>query len=108
MDKPLKHLSYEAAASPDKAEERCRTHEIENLNAMLAVYFKGVLDGASLYNVLKEAEGQGKQFLVKSARCRLEGSFMESKLPFKFRENGDGIVRVEMLNSQADLNKTPA
>jgi hypothetical protein len=79
------------------AEELSKTHDIENLNALLAVYFKGILEGNSLFSVLKEAEDSGKQFLIKSARCRLEGSFMENKLPFKFTENGEGMLGVEML-----------
>lgn len=110
MDNSLAHLSSKATTDleqPD-AEERYRIHEIESQNAMLAVYFKGCLNGISLFNELKEAEVQGKQYLVKNARCRLEGSFMERKLPFKFCENGDGIVSVELLDIQAGLHKTPA
>lgn len=79
------------------AEELLKMHDIENLNALLAVYFKGVLKANNLFTVLKEAENSGKQFLIKSARVRLEGSFMEDKLPFKFTENGNGMLSVEMI-----------
>jgi thioredoxin 1 len=110
MDKPVSGLSPVASEKLNKvaelsAEERSKMHDIENLNALLSVYFKGVLDGDSVYTVLKEAEACGKQFLVKSARCRLEGSFMEGKLPFKFIENGEGVLSVEMVNGEAVMDK---
>jgi thioredoxin 1 len=110
MDKPVSGLSPVAREKLDKldelsAEERSKMHDIENLNALLSVYFKGILDGNSLFTVLKEAEERGQQYLIKSARARLEGSFMESKLPFKFNENSEGILSVEMVNGEAEMEK---
>jgi len=110
MDKSSTGLSPIASGKLAKiaelsAEERSRMHDIENLNAMLAVYFKGVLDGESLFTVLKEAEELGKQFLIKSARGRLEGSFMEGKMPFKFVENSRGILSVEKINMEDEMEK---
>jgi thioredoxin 1 len=110
MDKPVSGLSSVAREKLEKldelsAEERSKMHDIENLNALLSVYFKGILDGNSLFTVLKEAEERGQQYLVKSARGRLEGSFMEGKLPFKFNENIEGILSVEIVNAEVEMEK---
>ena len=110
MDKPVSGLSPVANEKLNKldeltAEERSKVHDIENLNALLSVYFKGILDGNSLFAVLKEAEERGQQYLVRSARGRLEGSFMEPKLPFKFSENSSGTLSVEMIKGEVEMEK---
>jgi thioredoxin 1 len=110
MDKPLSGLSPVAREKLDKldelsAEERSKMHDIENLNALLSVYFKGILDGNILFTVLKEAEERGQQHLVRSAKGRLEGSFMEAKLPFRFNENSEGILSVETINGEVEMEK---
>jgi thioredoxin 1 len=80
-------------------------HELENMDALLSVYFKGILDGQVLFTILKQAEECGKQYLIKSSRERLEGSFMESKLPFKFNENRQGVLSIEMINKENSMEK---
>ncbi len=87
------------------SEEREMIHELESIDALLAVYFKGMLDGQVLFTILKQAEECGKQYVIKSARDRLEGSFMEGKLPFKFNENSQGILSIQMINKENSMEE---
>lgn len=77
--------------------ERERTRELENLSALMAVYFKGLCGTDHLFKVLKEAEERGKQYLLRDALEKLETSFMRHNLPFKFIENQDGNISVQLI-----------
>jgi len=110
MDEILRGLSQRARdrlinSGEISSKEREMMHELENMDALLSVYFKGILDGQVLFTILKQAEECGKQYLIKSSRERLEGSFMESKLPFKFNENRQGVLSIEMINKENSMEK---
>jgi len=89
--------------------ERNRVRELQKLDALLVVYFKGLLKGEALFKALKEMELEGKQYLLKEAKSRLESSFMRSLLPFKFTQSVEGNLLIDLLKTEEKLEnqKTP-
>jgi len=79
------------------AEEKAKFKELGELESLLALFFKGVLDSEGLYNRLKEYESQGKQFLLKEAQARLESSFRANELRIRFEEASAGTLSVRLL-----------
>ena len=77
--------------------ERELAHDIERLDALLLIYFKNLLDGKELFKTLKQFEEQDNQPVLREARNKLEQSFMESSLPFKFTGGKDGKIGVALL-----------
>jgi hypothetical protein len=84
------------ASSNDRSQDR----DIENFNALLSLYYKGLIKYSSLFAVLKEAEEQGKQDLIRIARSKLEGVFVDTRRPFVFKEIGEGLLTVEMVTKE--------
>ncbi len=78
-------------------EEKERITERERLNSLLKEFYKGFLDSEGLYQKLKEYQEQGKQFLLREAREKLETSFKKKGLGIKFQEKSDGTLNVELL-----------
>jgi thioredoxin 1 len=81
-------------------EEKARMKELDNLDSVLAQFFKGDLDSERLFERLKEYERQGKQFLLAEARARLKNSFKSRKLRIEFEELGDGQLSVHLLGEE--------
>jgi thioredoxin 1 len=81
-------------------EEKARMKELDNLDSVLAQFFKGDLDSERLFERLKEYERQGKQFLLTEARARLKSSFKSRKLRIEFEELGDGRLSVHLLEEE--------
>jgi thioredoxin 1 len=79
------------------SEEKERITERERLNSLLKEFYKGFLDSEGLYQKLKEYQEQGKQFLLREAREKLETSFKKKGLGIKFQEKSDGTLNVELL-----------
>ena len=79
------------------AEEKAKFKELGELESLLALFFKGVLNSEGLYNRLKEYESQGKQFLLKEAQARLESSFRANELRIRFEEASAGTLSVRLL-----------
>lgn len=88
-----------------RTETRLIKHDSEHLNALLLTYFMGIIDGHALFHFLKEAEKEGKQNLIKNARSKLAGSFVEPPLPFVFRLNEQGSISIEMVQKEVAVEK---
>ena len=78
-------------------EEKERITEQEILDSLLKEFYKGFLNPEGLYQRLKEYQEQGKQFLLKEARAKLERSFNKEASLIKFEEKSDGTLDVELL-----------
>ena len=78
-------------------EEKERITEQEILDSLLKEFYKGFLNPEGLYQRLKEYQEQGKQFLLKEAREKLESSFKKEASLIKFEEKSDGTLDVELL-----------
>jgi thioredoxin 1 len=83
-------------------EEKERITERERLNSLLKEFYKGFLDSEGLYQKLKEFQEQGRQFLLREAREKLESSFNKKGLGMKFEEKSDGTLNVELLKGEAE------
>ena len=81
-------------------EEKERMKEMEKLDALLAEFYKGYLEPEDLWQKLKEYESQGKQYLLKEARTKLENSFRGKRLPIKFIEKNGDTLTVELLKEE--------
>lgn len=81
-------------------EEKERITERERLNSLLKEFFEGFLNSEGLYQKLKEYEEQGKQFLLREAREKLETSFKKKELGIKFVEKSDGKLNVELVKEE--------
>jgi len=89
-----------AATGEPTLEEKARMKELDNLNSVLAEFFKGGLDSESLFERLKEYERQGKQFLLAEARERLNESFRSTKLRIRFEDVEDGQLSVRFVDEE--------
>ncbi|MDY6918488.1 MAG: thioredoxin [Chloroflexota bacterium] len=81
-------------ASP---EEKARMKELQDLDSLLARFFKDEVEADEFYERLKEYEGQGKQFLLHEAQARLKESFKEKDLRVRFEEADDGRLAVRLV-----------
>lgn len=81
-------------------EEKERITERERLNSLLTEFYKGFLNSEGLYQKLKEYQEQGKQFLLREAREKLESSFKNKGLRIKFEKESDGTLNVELLKEE--------
>jgi thioredoxin 1 len=81
-------------------EEKERVTERERLDSLLKEFYKGSLNSEGLYQKLKEYQEQGKQFLLREAREKLESSFKKRGLGIKFEEKTDGTLNVELLKEE--------
>jgi thioredoxin len=81
-------------------EEKEGITERERLNSLLKEFYKGFLNSEGLYQKLKEFQEQGKQFLLREAREKLESSFKKKGLGIKFEEKSDGKLNVELLKEE--------
>jgi len=79
------------------SEEKERLTEQERLDSLLEKFYRGFLDPEGLCQRLKEYQEQGKQFLLKEAREKLQASFKNRELPIKFEQKSDGTLNVELL-----------
>jgi thioredoxin len=77
-------------------EEEERITERERLDSLLKEFYKGFLNSEGLYQKLKEFQEQGKQFLLREAREKLESSFKKKGLGIKFEEKSDGTLNVQL------------
>ncbi len=89
-----------AATGELTPEEKARMKELDNLNSVLAEFFKGGLDSEGLFERLKEYERQGKQFLLAEARERLNESFRSTKLRIRFEVLEDGQLSVRFVEEE--------
>lgn len=85
-------------------EEKARMKEFDNLNTLLAAFFKCMLDSEGLYRRLKGYEDQGKLFSLREAQTKLSISFKEKGLPIKFRDTSDGRLIIEFVK-QGELEE---
>jgi hypothetical protein len=75
--------------------EKERMTEGQQLDSLLEEFYKGFLDPEGLYQKLKEFQEQGKQFLLKEAREKLENSFKKKGLGIEFEQRSDGICYIK-------------
>jgi len=81
-------------------EEKERITERERLNSLLKEFYKGFLDSEGLYQKLKEYQEQGRQFLLKEVRGKLQSSFKKEASLIKFEEKSDGTLNVELVKEK--------
>jgi thioredoxin 1 len=81
------------------SEEKEKIKDSQELDSLLSEFYKGLLDAESLYQVLKEYQDQGKQFLLREAQRKLKDSFKGKRLPIKF-EQDEGMLTVELLKQE--------
>lgn len=83
-------------------EEKDRIAELEKLDSLLKDFYKGELDVLQLWEILKEYEEQGKQFLLREACEKLKKSFKWKGLPIKFHESDSGHLSLEFNEEQEE------
>jgi len=83
-------------------EEKDRIEKIEKLDSLLKDFYKGELDVLQLWEILKEYEEQGKQFLLREASEKLKKSFKWKGLPIKFHESDSGELSLEFNEEQEE------
>jgi len=79
-----------AKIGEESPEEKEKREDSEELDSLLAEFYRNSLDSKGLFQRLKEYEDHDKQFLLKEAKIKLESSFKRKGLPIKFRERNDG------------------
>jgi thioredoxin 1 len=83
-------------------EEKDRIAELEKLDSLLKDFYKGELDVLQLWEILKEYEEQGKQFLLREACEKLKKSFKWKGLAIKFHESDSGHLSLEFNEEQEE------
>lgn len=98
-------LSRIGEATP---EEREMIKERQELESLLAAFHKRTIDEEELFNRLKACRQQGKQYLLREAKARLEASSKKGGLRIKFEEVGDTLDVSLMSAEEAKAPPPPA
>lgn len=82
-------------------EEKARMKAAEQLNDILAAFYKGDLDADGLWQKLKPFKDEGKTTLLKDAQLQLIDSLALNSAGPELQKRKSGIVAIETLKGQA-------
>ncbi len=82
-------------------EEKARMKAAEQLNGILAAFYKGDLDADGLWQKLKPFKDEGKVALLKEAQLQLIDSLTLNSVGPELQKRKSGIVAIETLKGQA-------